>query len=471
MAKEKSLFDKDGARKVMRKRDYAADFGGQMALGLMANLVGQLNYFYTDKVGLAVGSVGIVLAIAKLIDAFTDVIAGNMIDHSAGGDHKYIKWMGRLLVPAAVITLMMFTVPVKAGQTAAMIYVLVTNLLLTAVLYTFIATPFSAIMVVRTRSIGERSTMGLVRAAGNYGAGMVISIMTIPLTNMLGGTQAAWIKYGFILALLVLLLFLICWNNGRKAKFACDYEDEKEGAAAAVEEEEPVAFKDAIGMLFRNKYWVIVLAFNLITSVSSGIAASGGTYYCKWIFGNDNLVGIIGAGGLLATLIGFVLSGPIISKLGIKRTISIGLIGAAMMAGIRCIMPTNLTMYITTSMIASFIQIPMMSLYGVLTAMTVDYNEWKYDKKLVAMSGGAIGFGSKVGNGLGSVILAAFLSIGAYDATLAVASKSMTYSILGFSNYLPLGINILMFIIFLGFDLEKKLPQMREEVAARRAAK
>ena len=38
----------------------------------------------------------------------------------------------------------------------------------------------------------------------------------------------------------------------------------------------------------------------------------------------------------------------------------------------------------------------MMSLYGVLTSMTIDYNEWKYDKKMVAMTGGAIGFGSKV---------------------------------------------------------------------------
>ncbi len=70
--------------------------------------------------------------------------------------------------------------------------------------------------------------------------------------------------------------------------------------------------------------------------------------------------------------------------------------------------------YAATSLVASFIQIPLMCLYGVLTAMTVDYNEWKYGKKLVAMSGGAIGFGSKVGSGLGSVILSAFLAIGGY---------------------------------------------------------
>lgn len=87
------------------------------------------------------------------------------------------------------------------------------------------------------------------------------------------------------------------------------------------------------------------------------------------------------------------------------------------------------------------------------------------------MSGGAIGFGSKVGSGVGSVLLAAFLAIGAYDPTLEVASSSMVYSIYGFSNYLPVVINLVMFLIFRKFDLEEKLPEMREEVAARKAAK
>ena len=472
MAKDKNAprYDKQGARRVMRKRDYFSDFSGQLALGLMANIVGQLNYFYTDKVGLAVGSVGIILAISKVIDAFTDVIAGNMIDHSKGGDHKYFKWILPQIIPAAAIVVLMFTVPIQAGQIPGVIYALVTNLILSAGLYTFIATPFAAVMTVRTRSLSERGSIGLFRAIANYGAGMLISILTIPVTNMLGGTQSAWIKYGVVLAVLVLVLFAICCRNGMKSKFACDYEEE-EADGQPEEEEEPVPFKEAMTMLLKNKYWVIILLFNLITSITSGITASGGTYYCKWIFGNDNLVGLIGAVGMLATVVGFVLSKPIIAGLGIKRTISIGLLGAAVLAGIRCFVPTNFAVYVVTSLLGSFVQIPMMSLYGVLTSMTIDYNEWKYDKKLVAMSGGAIGFGSKVGNGLGALLLSLFLVLGSYDATLEVASTSMRYSIYGFSNYLPVVINLIMFVIFLKFDLEEKLPKMREEIAARRAAK
>ncbi|MCM1123080.1 MAG: MFS transporter [Eubacterium sp.] len=470
MAKDRNAarYDADGARRVMRGGDYMADFSGQLALGLMGNIVGQMTYFYTDKVGMAVGSVGVVMAIAKIIDAFTDVIFGNVIDHSKGGNKKYYQWMLRMAVPAAVIMVMMFTVPIQVGQVPALIYALVTNLLLTAVIYTMIATPFSAVMVVRTNSQSERGSMGVFRAVGNYGAGMIISIATIPVTNILGGTQSAWVKYGAILAVAVLLLFLICYNNGRKAVFASDLEETTGGEVA---EEEPVPFKEAMGMLFHNKYWVIVLLFNLITSITNAISGSGGTYYCKWIFGNDNLVGILGAAGMLATVIGFALSKPIIAKLGVTKTIYVGLLGAVIPAAVRCFVPTNFTVYMVTGLIGSFVQIPLMCLYGVLLAMAVDYNEWKYDKTLVATSSEAIGFGNKVGNGMGTLLLSLFLVLGSYDATLSEATASMRYSIYGFSNYLPVVINLLMFFIFTRFDLEKKLPAMREEVAARKAKK
>ena len=470
MAKQRAVrYDADGAKRTMRTPDYLADMSGQLALGIMGNLVGQMSYFYTDKVGMAVGAVGVVMAISKVVDAFTDVIFGNIIDHSRGGNKKYYRWIIALAVPAAAIVALMFMLPAGAATGVQVAYALITNLLLTAVIYTMIATPFSAVMVVRTKSQSERGSMGVFRAVGSYGAGMLIAILTIPVTNMLGGTQSAWIKYGVILGAAVLLLFLICWINGHNAPFT--REEEGETGIPAEPEEEPVPFGPAMGMLFRNKYWVIVLLFNLITAITNAITGASGTYYCKWIFGNDNLVGLLGAVGMLATVVGFVLSKPIIAKLGVTRTVSFGCLGAAIAAAVRCFAPANFTMYVVTGLIGSFVQIPLMCLYGVLVAMAVDYNEWKYDKKLVAMSGGAIGFGNKVGSGLGSLLLSAFLMIGSYDPTLAVASESMRYSIYGFSNYLPVVINVLMFFVFRGFDLEEKLPKMREEVAARKAAK
>mgnify|MGYP000545425449 FL=1 len=457
--------DSQGIQKVMRKSDYMADMSGQFALGLVGNLVGQLTYFYTDKVGLAVGGVGIVMAIAKFVDALTDVWFGNVVEQSKGGNEKYYKWMLRMMVPMAAILILLFTVPIQMGQVPALIYVLVTNVLLTAVAYTLISTPFAAAMIVRTKSQDERSNMGIFRAIGSYLSGMIMVIVIIPITNALGGTQNAWIKFGVILALVVFLCLLLCYRNGSKA--IRDLGDNLEVEYA--EEGDKTPFKEAMGMLFRNKYWVIVLLFNVITAVTNAISAVSSTYYCKWIFGNDNLVALIGGVGFAGTIVGFAISKPIINKLGVKGAINFGLLGTVVAMIVRCFAPNSIVMFTATGVISSIMQMPLMCLYGVLLGMAVDYNEYKYDNKLVAISSGAVGFGGKVGSGIGSVVLSLFLVLGSYDASLSAATTSMKYSIYGFSNFLPIAINLLMFFVFRGFDLEEKLPAMRAEVEARHA--
>lgn len=464
MGKKKELgVDKDGVKKVLRKKDYIADMSGQLGLALIGNLVGQLTYFYTDKVGLAVGGVGIAMAIAKVIDALTDIWFGNIVEQSKGGNKKYYGWMKRMMIPAGIAVLLLFTVPKQLGQLPGFLYVTITNILLTAVVYTLIATPFAATMVIRTRSQEERSNMGIFRAVGSYIAGMIMAIAIIPITNALGGNQSAWIKFGVIIGLVVILALLICYINGSKAmneEIIIDQENE--------EEDEKIPFKEAMSMLFHNKYWVIVLLFNVITQVTNSITASSSTYYCKWIFGNDNLVAMLGAFGLIGTFVGFAISKPIINKLGVRNAVNFGLWGTIIAMGIRCIVPTNMILFTATGVISSLMQMPLMCLYGVLLGMSVDYNEYKYDKKLVAVSSGAVGFGSKVGGGIGMIILTACLAIGAYDATLEVATASMRGAIYAFSNYLPIMINLIMFFVFRGFDIEKKLPQMRKEVEERR---
>ena len=55
MSKKPLGKDKFGVQKVMRVKDYFGDATGQFALNAMSTLVGQLTYFYTDKVGMAAG--------------------------------------------------------------------------------------------------------------------------------------------------------------------------------------------------------------------------------------------------------------------------------------------------------------------------------------------------------------------------------------------------------------------------------
>ena len=122
-------------------------------------MVGQLTYFYTDKAGLAAGMVATVFMITKIIDAFTDIIMGNIIDHTKPGKERYRPWILRMSIPAAVLMLMLFTVP-KTGAGMQIAYMLITNLLMTSVIYTAIAIPYASLQVVRTNSSEERGKMG-----------------------------------------------------------------------------------------------------------------------------------------------------------------------------------------------------------------------------------------------------------------------------------------------------------------------
>ena len=78
MAKTKKELGLDsmGVQKSMRMTDYLGDGLGQMPLNIMSGLVGQLTYFYTEKVGLAAGMVATMLLVAKIIDAFSDLLMG-----------------------------------------------------------------------------------------------------------------------------------------------------------------------------------------------------------------------------------------------------------------------------------------------------------------------------------------------------------------------------------------------------------
>ncbi len=465
MAKKPLEKDKFGVQKVMRLKDYFGDAMGQFALNAMASLVGQITYFYTDKVGMAAGSVATVLLICKVLDAFTDLIMGNIIDHTKPGKEKFRPWLLKAGIPGGIMMVLMFTVP-KTGGLGQVIYAMVTNFLLTAVFYTAMAVPYNSLMTVRTNSQEERGVMGTWRAATGYVAGTIFAIGIIPITNVLGGNQNAWIKFGFIIGILVILSSLIAYLTSREGVAetgtdAADMEMEPE--------EKAVPFKEAIGKLFKNKYWVIVLVVNLISCIIYGLTGGSGAFYCKWIFGNDNLVGILGTIGMIPTILGFVLVGPMIKKLGVTKTLLVSF-GMGIVSNILLLFTKDIFFcYALFGSITTFATIPMMCLVGVMTAMSIDYNEYKYGVKMVAISNSASSFGGKVGSGLGTSIIGWCLAAVNYDSALAVAPTATKVAIYGFSIVVPLVLFILMFVLVSKFDLEKNLPKMKEDIAARKA--
>ncbi|MEY8495014.1 glycoside-pentoside-hexuronide (GPH):cation symporter [Lachnospiraceae bacterium 29-91] len=454
--------DKFGVQKVMRLKDYFGDAMGQFALNAMSTLAGQLTYFYTDKIGMAAGSVAMMFLVCKVVDAFTGLAMGNIVDHTKPGKEKYRPWLLKAGIPGGIMMVLMFTVP-KTGHTGQLAYAMITNILLTAVFYTAMAVPYSALMTVRTNSQEERGIMGTWRSAAGYIAGAIFAIGLIPITNALGGNQSAWIKFGFVIGILVIFASLVAYVTSRETATESGVVTE----AAEQPEEEMIPFWEAIVKLFHNKYWVIVLVTNLIASIIYGIAAGSGTYYCKWIFGNDNLIGILGAIGMIPTVLGFMLVGPMIKKLGVVKTLLLSF-GLGIGANILLLFTReNFFCYALLGSITTFATIPMMCLAGVMTAMSIDYNEYKYGVRMIATSNSASGFGGKLGSGLGTSVIGWLLAAAGYDSTLATATEAIKTAIYGFAIVIPLILFLVLFVLISKFDLEKLLPRMKEEIRER----
>ena len=152
--------DSMGIQKSMRLTDYLGDGIGQLPLNIMSSLVGQLTYFYTEKVGLAAGMVATMLLIAKIFDAFSDLAMGKIMDAGRSPKGKCRPWFSRMAIPALVAIILLFTVPKNIGSGFQTAYVLITNVLITAIVYTAVAIPYGALMAIRTESFEERGEMG-----------------------------------------------------------------------------------------------------------------------------------------------------------------------------------------------------------------------------------------------------------------------------------------------------------------------
>ena len=463
MARKELGLDSMGIQKTMRFGDYMADAGGQFTLNAISGLVGAITYFYTDKVGVAALTAANVLLVAKIIDAFTDLIMGKIMDNGKSPKGKCRPWFLRMAIPTFIAIVALFTVPKGMSNAGQFAYLLGTNVFASAVVYTAISIPYISLLVMRTKSLEERNKMGIFRAAFGYIIGMIIAIALVPITNALGpngvADQAAYIKFAVVVALIAMgLMFLL-------------YRKSEEKAVAEEKPDDGLPFFQALGMLFKNKYWVQLLILGLFTAVTYALTSASGTYYAKWILGNDNLVALLGGVGLIPTFLGFALVGPMTKKWGIRKTLLICFVLGIAGSVVRVFFPSSLIVLLTAGMLPTFALIPMMCLQSPMNSLAVDYNDYLFDNKIIGMSASASSFGGKIASGIGGSLIGWILAAANYDPNVTEVTTSVRYGIYTFSIYLPLAMLVVMFLLVYRFDIESKYADIMKVVHERKTAK
>jgi len=155
------------------------DFGNDFSFLFASNY---LMVFYTKVLGLSGFVVGLLFMGARVVDAFTDVTMGRIVDHiRPARDGRFRPWLRRMCIPVAVASTVMYLYFVRDWvYWAKLSYVVITYLLWSSFCYTAINIPYGSMASVISPDVKDRASLSTFRSIGASLAGLVTGVL-VPL--------------------------------------------------------------------------------------------------------------------------------------------------------------------------------------------------------------------------------------------------------------------------------------------------
>lgn len=429
-----------------------------LSLALNVILIMQLTYYCTDMLGMGAALVGTLLLASKLFDGVTDLCVGYIIDRTN------TKW-GKArpyeicIVFVWLLTILLFSTP-DMGETGKAVFVFIMYTLINSICATFLNGTDAVYLVRSIRS--EKNRVSIM--SFNGGIIMVFSIvmsMLLPqLIAGLGATKSGWTVIAIIVGIPLGLIGMFRFIFVKEVAA----EEPKQGG-----KQETIPLKTSLICIAKNKYIWILASMTLVVQLTSNIGSAINTYYFKYIMGDIGLASLVSLSSMLTPLVMLVF--PVLSrKLGTVTLLKIGAIMGVIGYGIRIIGGTNLVTLLVGSMIGGVAVLPVSMMISIYVIDTMDYGEWKTGIRVEGMLGSVNSFCSKLGSGAASGLVGLIMGLAGYDGSLEVQSASATASIVALFNYLPMLLMVVLLILAICYKLDKELPKIKEELAAKRQA-
>ncbi|MGG4141781.1 MFS transporter [Paenibacillus algorifonticola] len=444
-------------------RSLAGDAMGQFGLNISTGLVGMMMYYYTDVVGVSAAIVGTIMMLTKILDALADVGMGVLVDRTKSRHGQAKPWLLWMTLPMFASIFLLFSMP-DLSSGSKITYAVITNLLFFICVYTPTSIPYNSLMALTTRSQQERGLMGIYRAGFGYLAGMAVAIGFIPIVNAMGGGKQQWTLLASIYALIAAAGIFIAFRS-TKEKYNTNQLRE------LGEIKKSYSLWTGLKLLVTNKYWLIVVAVGLLSNILFALSTTAGMYYAKYIWGNVNLVSIMGAIGFIPVVVIFLGSGPVMKRIGKRNTAIVGLVIGIAGSLLRLLDVENVSLGLVGSIMQSFGMIPLMIVLMPLLTDTIEYGEWKHGQRLVGLTNSVSSFGQKIGTAVGTALIGWMLAWGNYKEGAAEQGQAALQMIIGFNIYIPMIAYILIAILLSKFSLEKQYVQILNDLENRKIHK
>ena len=433
------------------------DFGNDFTFILSSSF---LLKFYTDVMGIAPWIVGLIMTLARFIDAFTDVTMGRICDRSRNTDHgKFKPWIRRMAAPVAISSFLIYQ---SAFADAAMWFKIswlaITYMLWGSIFYTSINIPYGSMASAISSRPEDRQSLSTFRTMGSSLAGVIIGA-GIPLfaydkignNTVLNGTKFTIIAGVF--SILSIVSYFICFHltterivteGGRKTQASVG-----------------TLLKNAIN----NRALTSIIVASIVMLLAQLTMQSMSNYIYPNYYGNVSAQSASTFAMMGGMIIAAASAKPLAKRFG-KAEIS----GASsLLAAVVCILlfalrPKNVWIYVGISF-ASWLGLGIFAMVSwALITDVIDDAELKVGRREDGSIYALYSFARKLGQAASAGLTGALLSgIGYTDET--AFEPSVLEGLYDISTIVPaLGFGLLALILWLWYPLKKR--RVEENVRA-----
>lgn len=424
-------------------------------------------YYYQDLLGVNPFAMGVILLVARVFDAFNDPIMGIIVAKTRTRWGKFRPWLfiGTLL--NAVVLYLLFSAPPALDGAGLVAYAAVVYILW-GVTYTMMDIPYWSMIPAFTESGKEREGLSaMARTCAGVGSGLIV-MATVACVALFGGDNeaAGFSRFALLVAVLfVLFITITCINIREKS---------------TVNVEAPTVGEMFRSLLKNDQAVTVVIAIVLINTAMY-ITSNLVIYFFKYDFGgNDwrtayttfNIFG--GVIQVLAMMVMFPLLRKFFSAL---KTFYIGLgMAFAGYASLLILSFTNMSNVFLLFIPAFFI----FGANGILSVLTtvflansVDYGEWKNNRRDESVIFSMQTFVVKLASGVAALIASVCLGIFHMDDSdgAALAAQSSVIGLRMTMTVLPIiGLVIALFYFRKKFLLtQEKVDELTRELKERKS--
>ena len=383
--------------------------------------------YLTDTIGLSMGVVSTLIALSKVFDGVSDFFFGRMIDKTKTKMGKARPWMLWAYIGCAITLVACFSIPTSWGQTAQYIFFFLSYTLLNAVFFTANNIAYASLTALITKNTSERVQIGSFRFIFAFATKIVIEAVTIFAVEWLGGGVMGWRLIAIIYAVLGLITNTLSVFSVKELPEADDEMEEER------EEEHKLTFLQSFKLLLKNKYYIIISCSYILTQLYASVIGMG-TYYAKYILGNEELFSDLSLGINITMVVALTILPYVIKKMGGMYKLNIwgyvlaalGRVGVMVAAYMG-----SFPLMIAFTAVSTIGIAPLQGDLNALIASCSEHTTLKTGYKLEGMMYSCSSLGLKLGGALGTAICGWLLDAAGYVENAAVQTAA-TVNMLNF---------------------------------------